>query len=217
MRSTRNFHPEWGYLAPSANFIRTARISLIAVVVGGIAGASIVLPLVDRPADEISVAARTLSRPGEDASVPVGTARTPVKMQAAIQDQTVKPQPMNPAPMDGSRMASESSARLTAQPPTSGAVGAEVPASAASPADAGSYQGPAPVQKKATRKPHPTLRYASRGERLKGDRGSRRPFDDQSLFSANVPAEYYPRRGYGGYYRVQRWGDYYPNGGFDYR
>jgi hypothetical protein len=91
MRSTRNFHPEWGYLAPSANFIRTARIALIAVVVGGIAGASIVLPLVERPADEISVAARTLSRPGEDASVPVFTARTPAKMQAAIQDQTVKP------------------------------------------------------------------------------------------------------------------------------
>jgi hypothetical protein len=34
MRSTGNFHPEWGYLAPSSNFIRTARTALIAVVVG---------------------------------------------------------------------------------------------------------------------------------------------------------------------------------------
>jgi hypothetical protein len=34
---------------------------------------------------------------------------------------------------------------------------------------------------------------------------------------ANVPAEYYPRRGYSGYYGEQRWGDYYSNGVFDYR
>ena len=60
-------------------------------------------------------------------------------------------------------------------------------------------------------------RYASRVEHVNGDRGPRRPFADQSLFGADVPAEYYPRRGYGGYYREQRWGDYYPNGGFDYR
>jgi hypothetical protein len=217
MRSTRNFHPEWGYLAPSANFIRTARISLIAVVVGGIAGASIVLPLVERPADEISVAARTLSRPGEGASVPVGTPPTQVKMQAAIQDQ-----PMKPVPTDGSRTASQSSASSSAQSPTSGAAVAEVPAAGpASPAKARSYQAPAadkaPVQRKATKKLHPKSRYASRGEHVNGDSGPRRPFDDQSLFGANVPAEYYPRRGYGGYYREQRWGDYYPNGGFDYR
>jgi hypothetical protein len=36
--------------------------------------------------------------------------------------------------------------------------------------------------------------------------GRRRPFDDQSLFSANVPADYYPRRGHGGHYREQRLG-----------
>ncbi len=138
-----NFHPEWGYLAPSANFIRTARIALIALVVGGIAGASVVLPLVKRPADEISVAARTLTRPGEGASAPVEPPRTQVKMQAAIQDQPMKPQRMNPAPTDGSRMASETSARSIAQPATSGAVGTEVPAaSAASPANARSYQAP---------------------------------------------------------------------------
>jgi hypothetical protein len=62
MRSTGNFHPEWGYLAPSSNFIRTARTALIAVVVGGIAGAIVVLPLVERPAGERSLVARTLRR-----------------------------------------------------------------------------------------------------------------------------------------------------------
>jgi hypothetical protein len=60
MRSARNFHPEWGYLAPSSNFIRTARVVLIAVAVGGIAGASVVLSLAERPTGEASVAARTL-------------------------------------------------------------------------------------------------------------------------------------------------------------
>ena len=73
-------------LAPSANFIRTARTALIAVVVGEIAGASVVLPLVERPAGESSVAARTLV-----ASVPVDTPRAAqISPQAAIQDQPMK-------------------------------------------------------------------------------------------------------------------------------
>jgi hypothetical protein len=67
--------PRVGYLAPSPNFVRTARIALVAVPVGGMAGASIVLSLVVRQAVEISVAARTLPRSGEVASVPVGTPR----------------------------------------------------------------------------------------------------------------------------------------------
>jgi hypothetical protein len=49
------------------------------------------------------------------------------------------------------------------------------------------------------------------------DRESRRLFNYQPLFGAAVPAEYYPRRGYSGYYREPRWGDYYPYRGFDYR
>ena len=209
MRSTGNFHPEWGYLAPSANFIRTARTALIAVVVGGIAGASVVLPLVERPAGESSVAARALV-----ASVPVDTPRA-----AQI---TPRRSAHKSAPTDGSRSASQSSASSNAPPPTSGAAVAEVPpAKAASPAKARFYRAPAmdkaSAQKRATRKFQPTSRYASRGEHVHGDRGPRRPIEDQSLFGANVPAEYYPRRGYGGYYGEQRWGDYYPNGGFDYR
>ena len=65
MRYNPNFHPEWGYLAPAPNFIRTARIVFIAVAVGGIAGAGVVLSLVERPVGETSVAARTLARPVE--------------------------------------------------------------------------------------------------------------------------------------------------------
>ena len=62
MRSTGNFHPEWGYLAPSSNFIRTARTALIAVVVGGIAGAIVVLPLVERPAGNAARGAHTTAK-----------------------------------------------------------------------------------------------------------------------------------------------------------
>ena len=59
-------------------------------------------------------------------------------------------------------------------------------------------------------------RYASRGEHLIGDKEPRRLFNYQPLFGPNVPAEYYPRRGNSGYYCERRWGDYYPDGGFDY-
>ena len=34
MRSSANFHPEWGYLAPAPSFIRRARVVLIATAVG---------------------------------------------------------------------------------------------------------------------------------------------------------------------------------------
>ena len=215
MRSNGNFHAEWGYLAPSSNFIRTARIALVAVVLGGIAGAGVVLTLVERPPRESSVAARTLPRDEGVASVPIVTPRAAqMTPQAVVQDQ-----PTSPAPIDES--GSRSSASPNSQPPTSGIAVEVPPAKAVSPARARFYRAPvtdrAPTQKKATRKFQPTSRYASRGEHVYGDRGPRRPFEDQSLFGANVPAEYYPRRGYGGYYGEQRWGDYYPNGGFDYR
>jgi hypothetical protein len=215
MRYNANFHPEWGYLAPAPNFIRTARIVFIAVAVGGTAGAVVVLSLVERPVGETSVAARTLARPVEAASVPAGTPRAAqVNTQAAIQNQ-----PAKPAPTNGSSASESGTSPST--PATSIAAPAEVPAAgAASPAKLPADEAAAvkaPVQKKATKKPHPASRYASRGEQTNGIRGLRRLFDYQSPFGANVPAEYYPRRGYGGYYRKQRWGGYYPDGGFSYR
>jgi hypothetical protein len=60
MRHAGNFNPEWGYLAPAPTFLRTARGFLVAAVIGGAAGAAVVLSLMDRPAAEASVAARTL-------------------------------------------------------------------------------------------------------------------------------------------------------------
>jgi hypothetical protein len=62
MRFAGNFHPEWGYLAPAPGFMRSARLAIVAAVVGATAGAGVVLSPIDRPA-ETSVAARTLVRP----------------------------------------------------------------------------------------------------------------------------------------------------------
>src|SRR5215475_9666353 len=109
MRSTGNFHPEWGYFAPSPIFIRTARIVLIAVTVGGIGGASVVLSMLERPVGETSVAARTLPRPGEIVSVPVGTPPAALeKAQALTPDR-----PTTTAPTDTSRAGGEPSASRT--------------------------------------------------------------------------------------------------------
>ena len=42
MRSTGNFSPEWGYLAPAPSILRTIRVVLVATAVGATAGAGVV-------------------------------------------------------------------------------------------------------------------------------------------------------------------------------
>ena len=48
MRFAGNFHPEWGYLAPAPNFMRTARVVIVATAIGATAGAAVVLSLAER-------------------------------------------------------------------------------------------------------------------------------------------------------------------------
>jgi type IV secretory pathway VirB10-like protein len=63
MRSTGNFSPEWGYLAPAPSMLRTARVVLVATAIGATAGAGVVLSLVDHSAgdgDKVAVAARAI-------------------------------------------------------------------------------------------------------------------------------------------------------------
>ena len=60
MRHAGKFNPEWGYLAPAPNFLRTARAFVVAAAIGAMASAAVVFSLMDRPAAEASVAARTL-------------------------------------------------------------------------------------------------------------------------------------------------------------
>jgi hypothetical protein len=62
-----NFNPEWGYIAPSASLLRTARVFVVAAAIGAMASAAVVFSLMDRPVAETSVAARTLVQPVEPA------------------------------------------------------------------------------------------------------------------------------------------------------
>jgi len=82
MRRAGNFNPEWGYLAPAPSFMRKARIVIVAAAVGATAGTAVVFSLVDRPAAEESVAARTLAQP-----VATATASAAVSLPAAAQVQ----------------------------------------------------------------------------------------------------------------------------------
>lgn len=66
MRHAGNFNPEWGYIAPAPNFLRTTRLFVVAAAIGATASAAVVFSLMDRPAAE-TVAARTLVRPAEPA------------------------------------------------------------------------------------------------------------------------------------------------------
>ncbi len=62
MRSAGNFHPEWGYLAPAPSFMRTVRIVLVATAIGAVAGAAVVVSLVQRSgsSDDNAIAAHAL-------------------------------------------------------------------------------------------------------------------------------------------------------------
>jgi hypothetical protein len=95
-------------------------------------------------------AARTLTRPGEVVSVPFGT---PPAAQEKAQADPGSAQDERPDP--------QRSGGMVPSAPTSVAAVAKVPAaSVLSPTKPRFHQGPAPTQKKASRKPHPTSRYA---------------------------------------------------------
>jgi hypothetical protein len=89
MDFARNFHPEWGYLAPAPGFIiRTVRTALVATAVGVVGGAVTVLSLLEHPVADASqsVAARTLARTPDTGWIPAVVLRTaPVVAQAANQ------------------------------------------------------------------------------------------------------------------------------------
>jgi len=65
MRHAGNFNPEWGYLAPAPNLLRTTRLFVVAAAIGATASAAVVFSLMDRTAAVTSVAARTLVQPVE--------------------------------------------------------------------------------------------------------------------------------------------------------
>src|ERR1700720_2075156 len=85
MRHAKNFHPEWGFLAPAPSFLRTMRTVLVATAVGATAGGGVVLSVVGYSAGQTSVAERTLVRPVP--AVPTSV--------SAPQIAQLNPQPLN--------------------------------------------------------------------------------------------------------------------------
>jgi hypothetical protein len=117
-----NFHPEWGYVAPTPGFMRTIRIVLIATAVGAAVGGGVVVSLVDRTADatsEDSVAARTLARPGPVVSTPSRV--SPAARGATLASASTASHHEELIPV------SQSSTGSTPQPPAGTAALAEVP------------------------------------------------------------------------------------------
>ncbi len=79
MRSTGNFSPEWGYLAPAPSILRTVRVVLVATAVGATAGAGVVFSLVDRSGGEgqpVAAAAHAIVTSAQAAPSPANTAAT---------------------------------------------------------------------------------------------------------------------------------------------
>jgi hypothetical protein len=194
MRHAGNFNPEWGYLAPAPSFLRTARIVVVAAVIGATAGAAVVFSLTDRPAAEESVAARTLAQPVVSASAPVSM---PAAAQRRAEDLQVSPQPQaeaqNAARGQSAKLhaandraptlaASESSTTSTTQHPASVAALAEAPAVADVPPTQAAVEAvPVPdgtlAQKKVVKKPRYAWRSAPRGEQsARGPLALLRPF-----------------------------------------
>ena len=88
MRHAGNFNPEWGYIAPAPNFLRTARVFVVAAAIGATASAAVVFSLMDRPAAETSVAARTLVQPVEPA-LPTRSAPLVAQLQTQSEQTSV--------------------------------------------------------------------------------------------------------------------------------
>jgi hypothetical protein len=119
MRPAGNFHPEWGYLAPAPNFVRTVRIVMVAAAIGATAGAAVVFSLVDRPAAEESVAARTLADPIRSAAQPIQSAAVAVSTPAAAEPKA-QPTPRSPpAPQPAADMSGGGQAQSETPSPAS--------------------------------------------------------------------------------------------------
>jgi hypothetical protein len=68
---SRNFHPEWGYLAPAPRFLRSVRLVVITAAIAATASAGVVFALARQPVAEASVAMRTLVPAPDTPSAPL--------------------------------------------------------------------------------------------------------------------------------------------------
>jgi hypothetical protein len=186
MRFAGNFHPEWGYLAPAPNFMRTARVVVVATAIGATAGAAVVLSLAERSAPgavadagKTMVVVHSLVQPAEAAApaaapiaaaVPAAPVAPVAHVQASIQPSTTAPvmrQPSAPPvtagapPIAPPPAPSDSRTVSTSAAPASvAALSESPPVTETSPPPAGNAAAVSPVplapQKDAIKKPAAT-------------------------------------------------------------
>jgi hypothetical protein len=193
MRVSTNFNPEWGYLAPTPSFIRTARVALVATAVGAIVGVGVGFSWISHQVTETSVAARTMVRPIEASLL-----RTQSPLPLASSGQPTSTPSSSESSASSPTQAPEGVAALAEAPSGSdGPVKADTAASLAA-AEAPSVDV-TPMKKKVTMKPR-VWRYASRGEA----HGHARNAHHRS-------GSYYTRTARGG------WDGYYMYGGTGYQ
>ena len=136
MSQSGNFNPEWGYLAPAPGFLRTVRVVLVATAVGAVAGASVVFSLVGHPAEEISVAARTMFRPVEAVSARAIASPLAIQTNTHSPTQHRSQPPLAVTGQSANTPSSESSASSTTQVPEGSSALAEAAAATDAPAKA---------------------------------------------------------------------------------
>jgi len=200
MRSTSNFHPEWGYLAPAPSFMRTARLVLLATAIGGTLGAGAVFSWAGHQTTEPSVGERTLVRLPEAAS-----ARHETSIQAVHEDGLPLAEKQALASHSGSTQGTPNEPHASSTNPAPAGIAAlavapaatEGPSTTAITAPAAAAKDPVlnppSAKRKAAKKSNATWRLALRDE----------PF-------GLAPGEYSKRRTWGGYYgeggrRYENW------------
>jgi type IV secretory pathway VirB10-like protein len=123
MRSAGNFHPEWGYLAPAPSFMRSVRTALVATAIGAIAGAVVVVSLVDHPGandNNSSIAAHALVTTNAPVVTAPAVAALPFgKAAAAAPAQAPMPAKPQPAQQASAAPSVPKTASATSQSPTS--------------------------------------------------------------------------------------------------
>jgi hypothetical protein len=141
MRSAGNFSPEWGYLAPTPSFARTARIVLVATAIGATAGAGVVLTLTDRPAEpqRTPIATHAIVTSLHVTVPSVAPATTAVAPNATAAPATVAAAPSAPIKADASAPGASAAAPTAVAP----AASANANAGTAAPATGGSAEAPA--------------------------------------------------------------------------
>jgi hypothetical protein len=128
MRFAGNFHPEWGYLAPAPNFMRTARVVVVATAIGATAGAAVVLSLAERSAPgavtdagKTLVVVHSLVQPAEaaaPATAPIAAAMpAPVIAPVAIAVPAAPVAPVAPAKVQAGIQPSAPVTRQPSAPP----------------------------------------------------------------------------------------------------